>query len=570
VTDAIDLAAGEGHACAVRADGDVVCWGRNDHGQAGAAIAAAIAPTVVAGVDHAVAVVAGPAHTCAQLADGTVRCWGQNDQYQLGDGGDPIARPRALVGATEVVEVVTGRAHTCVRSRAGVVACLGGSDRGAFGFPPGCAAPQHRGIGGTSGVIMSYCASLTPVPEVAGAVQLAHGEDHACARLADGTVRCWGGAGHSELGNRAHGALSSAAPIGVDLQAPVVAAAVDAPVLAVAAAGSTSCALMTDRTVRCWGDGNLGQLGVPGESLRTAGAQDFERRRAHPEAVPGVADARAIGLGSYTGCAVLGDGHVTCWGYNGNGERGDRTPDRSPAAAPVPGLAKAIAVAVSPSSMAAHACAIVSGGAVWCWGANTHGQLGVAAAPADGAPIAVPGVTDAVQLATGDATTCAVRKDGSVWCWGANDRGQLGGAAAAILRPAAISGVAGAAAVAIAYDHACARLTDGTVRCWGAGQARAAPVAALTDVVAIAAGYSGMLAVRHDGAVVGWYFDANARLAPVDGLTDATQVSSSGYHHCALRRDQTVRCWGANGAGQMGDAARGVGGDQTVPSPVRW
>jgi Regulator of chromosome condensation (RCC1) repeat len=111
------------------------------------------------------------------------------------------------------------------------------------------------------------------------------------------------------------------------------------------------------------------------------------------------------------------------------------------------------------------------------------------------------------------------------------------------------------------------RHEPGTVLGRRPGQGQATPVA---GVAGIAAGYAGMTAWLGDGTVRTWFFDANARVETVAGLDGVTQVSSSGYHTCAVRRDQSVRCWGDNGSGQMGDAERGTGGEQQVPAPVRW
>jgi alpha-tubulin suppressor-like RCC1 family protein len=583
VDHAVDVAAGEGHACAARDDGHVVCWGRNDKGQAGTKIAPSIAPTVVAGVDGAVDVAAGPTHTCARLREGGVRCWGDNSEFQLGDVGAQSASPVVLVGAKDVVELGLGRGHTCVRTRDGHVACLGGNDRGPFGYPKTCAVHKEHLQGGTSGVLTVFCATLTEVDGVSGAVELAHGRDHACVRAADGGVRCWGGAGHSELGNRAHGAARSEQPVAVDLDAKPPAATVEAQVLQVEAAGSTTCALMADHGVRCWGDGYLGQLGVPSASLLGPGEADYMAHRSHPEAVPGISGATQLALGGYTGCAVLGDGHVTCWGNNRDGELGDRKSTDPRAAAIVAGLDHVRAVAISPSSTEVHVCALLDDASVRCWGGGAHGELGVDKPSADGAPVAVPGLSGVAQVATGDGVTCAIKTDGTVWCFGDNTRGLLGdGTHTSRAKPAAVPGLRGIAEVAIAYDHACARGTDGSVRCWGApgpwapgsekaGFAPPTAIAGWTDAVAIRPGYSGMMIVRKDGTGQQVFFDASyAGPKPVDGLTDAAQVSWSGYHACAVRRDHTVRCWGDNGKGQMGDADRGIGGEQQVPSPVRW
>ena len=87
LTGAVAVAAGELGTCALRSDGTVRCWGRNDHGQVGDGTTTdRFAPAVVSGLADVASLSVGQAHACALLADGRARCWGWNDQGQLGDG----------------------------------------------------------------------------------------------------------------------------------------------------------------------------------------------------------------------------------------------------------------------------------------------------------------------------------------------------------------------------------------------------------------------------------------------------------------------------------------------------
>ena len=86
LTEVIQIAAGAEHACALRADGTVWCWGRNQYGQAGNDTVDRAAPAAVAGVSGAVALGVGTNTSCAIKSDGTAWCWGRNNSGQLGDG----------------------------------------------------------------------------------------------------------------------------------------------------------------------------------------------------------------------------------------------------------------------------------------------------------------------------------------------------------------------------------------------------------------------------------------------------------------------------------------------------
>ena len=83
VTDAIDVAAGIGHACALRRDGTVRCWGSGEQDVMGAGSPDATA-VVDPGVTTATQLTAGSRHSCARLADGGVQCWGKNEFGALG------------------------------------------------------------------------------------------------------------------------------------------------------------------------------------------------------------------------------------------------------------------------------------------------------------------------------------------------------------------------------------------------------------------------------------------------------------------------------------------------------
>ena len=82
--------------------------------------------------------------------------------------------------------------------------------------------------------------------------------------------------------------------------------------------------------------------------------------------------------------------------------------------------------AVQITAGASHACALLTGGSIRCWGANQRGQLGDGTRTFRTAPVPVKGLADAVAVSAGDRHTCALKRDGTVWCWGENDFGQMG------------------------------------------------------------------------------------------------------------------------------------------------
>jgi hypothetical protein len=98
-----------------------------------------------------------------------------------------------------------------------------------------------------------------------------------------------------------------------------------------------------------------------------------------------------------------------------------------PTDAPRPPIAKpAIAAPKKPSTAAvtglavglSHTCALHADGTVSCWGLDDSGQLGVDKLERSLYPLAVPGVTDAIELSARQSTTCIRKRDDSAWCWG--------------------------------------------------------------------------------------------------------------------------------------------------------
>lgn len=309
LTGASSVSSGGEHTCAVLSTGTISCWGRNSNGQLGnATTSTSLTPVAVSGITSATAVAAGGSHTCALLSDGTVRCWGRNASGQLGDGTNTgSSTPVFVFGITSAVSIAAGGDHSCAVLSNGGVRCWGANTLGQLGNNDNTLAN-----------------STTPVivQGISTATQVAAGGNHSCARLSDGTVRCWGDNSSGQVGTPwpflgGFFVTISIAPAQVTSLSNAT---------AVTAGLNHSCALFADAIVRCWGDNSLGQLGSGtniGNTSPGLGA---------PESItitPVQADVNAsvsnVEAGLEHTCARQTNGRVKCWGVGVFGQLGDGT-----------------------------------------------------------------------------------------------------------------------------------------------------------------------------------------------------------------------------------------------------
>jgi alpha-tubulin suppressor-like RCC1 family protein len=335
-------------------------------------------------------IAAGGVHSCALNASGTLRCWGTNDNGELGDGNTTATTtPTSVIDlASNVVAVSTGDWHTCAILGTSGLQCWGDNMSGEIGDGTTCDDWVPTGVVGLG----------------SGVAGVSAGSVHTCAVTSEGSARCWGSNLYGQIGDGS----------GADQHLPVTVSGLTSGVQAVTASGHHSCALLTGGAVVCWGENTYGELGngttndaptpVNVSSLSTG--------------------ASAVSAGNDDTCAMVSGG-VQCWGENDLGQVGNGVLSSSqPTPANVTGLAgPVISLAVGGS----HACVIVSGGAVQCWGSNNFGQIGDGTNTNRSAATSTMGLSSGVvEIAAGSGHSCARLSTGEVRCWGRNTEGQLG------------------------------------------------------------------------------------------------------------------------------------------------
>ena len=345
------------HACALKVDGTVSCWGTNGYGQVGAGVAEPgknyYTPQAVVGLSGVAAIACGTMHTCAIGEDGSVSCWGSSTHGQLGDGAQgpfhTLGKATLVPALAGAVQVVGGSLHTCLRKPDGTVACVGDGQYGQLG------------TGNKSG-------SLVPVAVkgLTGAQALAAGGTHTCAIVAGGKVVCWG---HNETGQIGDGTK-------IDRPSPTAVVGLSG-VVQLSAVYRHTCALKTGGSVACWGKNTYNQSGKWGTSAD----------QTTPVIVAGVGGIAAIGLGGHHSCAIQMGGAVLCWGYNEDAALGNGTKVYQAAPVAVQGLKDAVVV----GNGWLHSCAIHATGSLSCWGDGGYGQIGSGYVPVQMTPKTVKG-----------------------------------------------------------------------------------------------------------------------------------------------------------------------------------
>jgi alpha-tubulin suppressor-like RCC1 family protein len=404
------VSAGEAHACAI-ASGQAFCWGGNFHGELGnatsipASAPGAVDVTGVFAGKTISSISAGFYFTCA-IASGAAFCWGLGNYGQLGIGITASSKvPMSVLAAGALqgksfTHIDTGSYHVCGIA-SGSAFCWGYNQSGQLGNNTSSSSSTPAAVA-TTGVLVGKVVTAISV-----------GGNYSCA-VASGAAFCWGSNVSGELGDGTK--ASSLTPVAVDATLVKTGSTYE-----ISAGFAHTCAL-TAGIANCWGNNGNGALG---NSLENSNVPT-------PVTTKGVLDGKSVtdisSLSQNT--CVVANGAAYCWGEGSVGQLGNGRNQNfaTPVAVSTSGvLAGKTVTAISVGYR--YACAIASGD-VYCWGYNLQGQLGNSSKISSNVPVAVTksdglaGKTVTALIASYNHT-CAIAS-GAVFCWGSNESGQLG------------------------------------------------------------------------------------------------------------------------------------------------
>lgn len=362
-TSETSIAAGVSHSVALKADGTVQTWGRNEYGQLGDGTNIyRMTPITVDGLSGITSIAAGRNFSLALRADGTVQSWGSNQNGERGDGTTPDLRypgpskPVTVIGLSDIVSISAGGRHSLALKADGTVQSWGNNEYGQLGDgSPNQQRNLPRAVSGLSGI-----------------ASIAAGGRHSLALKADGTVLSWGDNFYGQLGD---GTATERL-----LPGPVSGLS---GIISLATSDDHNLALNVDGTVQSWGNNLYGQLGDG----------TVTQRSTLPVTVRGVGGITSIATGMDHSLALRADGTVLSWGRNLRGQLGDGTTTNRILPGPVSGLSGITSLAAGDN----HNLALKADGTVQSWGENGSGQLGDGTTTSRTSPGPVSGLNGVAQ-----------------------------------------------------------------------------------------------------------------------------------------------------------------------------
>ena len=381
--------------CAVKSDGDAVCWGAGADGALGTGSTSNMGGTMTnppppltpqpdlptssidLGSGRTAKMIDVSKHACAILDDDSLKCWGYNAAGQLGQNslasigdapgelGDNLAAVNLGTGKT-AKSVAVGGGHTCVILNDDTVKCFGYNLYGQLGY-------------GDTTDRLTPSASAVNLGTGRNARSICAGEHHSCAILDDASVKCWGynnggQLGYGDVAARSDPSVLSGIRLGSGRTAKFI-----------ACGNEHTCAILDDDGIKCWGLGTGGRLGQD-DATTSYGSQSVSDIENLSTVNLGAGrTAKVVAAGYEHTCAILDDDTLKCWGGNTHGQLGyDDTTQRGTSSSP---MSSVVAVDLDDAGPVARTakwitagdyitCAVLDNDKIKCWGRGTYAALG--------------------------------------------------------------------------------------------------------------------------------------------------------------------------------------------------
>ncbi|MCB9092196.1 MAG: hypothetical protein H6620_06515, partial [Halobacteriovoraceae bacterium] len=490
-------------------------------------------------------------HGCGLTDRGQVYCWGDDNYDQTADGvsGEQdknkpvlIANDTLIVGE-QFVHIYSGGTFSCGITNHRHTYCWGDDSQGQLGNGSGLTSQQN----------MPSLIDLTNLSLGESFISLSLGHSHACGMTTHGNAYCWGYDFDGQLGDDAS-TTNQDKPTIVDLTNVATYSGTGARLTSIYAYSSHTCGIATDGKGYCWGYNNSGQLGDGTSVSKGIPSLVIQGTRSATEVFTELA------LGEVHTCGVTDLGKAYCWGDNSSSQVGNGG-GAGPYSAPqtvnvvnIPTMEKLVKIDAGDY----HTCAITSGKELYCWGADTYGQLGDDGTPTNRNKATIIDHTNIpvnegiYSLSVQGNTTCALTGNIDAYCWGQDDNFQVGNGApntnVFIPDDMELSLVVPGdrfKSIQAGYSHTCGITGSGATFCWGddsKGQLG----------INIGSGYQTALSILNQG----------------DRYTGESfiEISTGKNHNCGITDLGRTMCWGDNGSGQTGIGS--LGGMNIVPKLI--
>ena len=328
-----DPALGRRFTCALTDEGKIRCFGNGTSGRLGTNNGNNLCPASttmsdIAISETAIKVATGKKSSCAILNTGNVKCWGDGEGGATGydhtsnlgnDAGEMEALSNVYIGGKTATDISVGDASGCIVTNDGRARCWGKGDGGRLGT--NSTSNVGNNAGSNSMTLLGDITIGVGDPKVK---KIKTKISTTCALTVNDTIRCWGNGDSGRLGTGSTSKIGNSSGNSIALMTDVnVDSSADDSIVDFSVAGASVCVTNSSGQVKCWGNGDKGQLGNGGTSNTGSSSPSTLSWRN----IAGSKTVKQLAGGSFnaansTYCALTDDLEIHCWGHNDAGQLG--------------------------------------------------------------------------------------------------------------------------------------------------------------------------------------------------------------------------------------------------------